>query len=47
MTTRAEFLHGIRREMAKTRGLFEASTSPRPAVPREAAEVVRRQMLER
>jgi L-lactate dehydrogenase complex protein LldG len=47
VTTRAAFLEDIRREMAKTRGLFEASTSPRPAAPEEAAEAVRRQMLER
>jgi len=47
VTTRAAFLQDIRREMAKTRGLFEATPAPRPAAPREAAEVVRRQMLER
>jgi L-lactate dehydrogenase complex protein LldG len=47
VTTRAEFLQGIRREMAKTRGLFEAASSKRPAAPLEAAETVRRQMLER
>jgi L-lactate dehydrogenase complex protein LldG len=47
MTTRAEFLGSIRQEMAKTRGLFDASPVPRPADARQAAEVVRRQMLER
>jgi L-lactate dehydrogenase complex protein LldG len=47
MTTRAEFLGGIRREMDKTRGLFEARPVPRPADAGQAAEVVRRQMLER
>mgnify|MGYP003693945199 CR=1 FL=1 len=41
MTTRAEFLAGVRGEMAKTRGLFRhASAAARPS--REAAEVVRR-----
>jgi len=47
MTTRAEFLGSIRQEMAKTRGLFEASPVPRSADAGQAAEVVRRQMLER
>jgi L-lactate dehydrogenase complex protein LldG len=47
MTTRAEFLGSIRQEMAKTRGLFEASPVPRAADAGAAAEVVRRQMLER
>jgi len=47
MTTRAEFLGDIRREMAKTRGLFETLPAPRPADAGQAAEVVRRQMLER
>ncbi len=47
MTTRADFLAAIRLEMGKTRGLFEAATSPRPAEPRGAAEAVRRQMAER
>ena len=47
MTTRAEFLGSIRQEMAKTRGLFEAAPVPRPADAGQAAEVVRRQMLER
>ena len=47
MTTRAEFLGSIRQEMAKTGGLFEARPVPRPADAGQAAEVVRRQMLER
>ena len=47
MTTRAEFLGRVRTEMAKTRGLFPATPSPRPAIPREAAETVRRQLAER
>jgi len=47
MTTRAEFLGSIRQEMARTRGLFEAPPAPRPADAPQAAEVVRRQMLER
>jgi L-lactate dehydrogenase complex protein LldG len=47
MTTRAEFLGSIRREMGKTRGLFEARPVPRPADAGQVAEVVRRQMLER
>ena len=47
MTSRAEFLGSIRREMGKTRGLFEAPPVPRPADAGQAAEVVRRQMLER
>ena len=47
MTTRAEFLSGLRREMAKTRGLFEARTaSPAPDADL-AFETVRRQMAER
>jgi L-lactate dehydrogenase complex protein LldG len=47
VTTRAEFLGSIRREMAKTRGLFEAPPVARPSDAGAAAEVVRRQMLER
>ncbi len=47
MTTRAEFLGDIRREMAKTSGLFETRPVPRHADAGQAAEVVRRQMLER
>jgi len=47
MTTRVQFLERVRREMGKTRGLFPATTAPRPARPREAAEAVRRQLAER
>jgi L-lactate dehydrogenase complex protein LldG len=47
MPTRQEFLDHVRREMAKTSGLFPASTAPRPANPVEAAEIVRRQIAER
>lgn len=47
MTARAEFLSRIRREVAKTPGLFEASTAPRPARPGAAAEAIRRELSER
>lgn len=47
MTTRVQFLERVRREMGKTRGLFPATTAPRPARPREAAEAVRHQLAER
>jgi len=47
MTTRAEFFEGIRREMAKTRGLFPAGTATRPAHPHEVVETIRREMAER
>jgi L-lactate dehydrogenase complex protein LldG len=47
MTTRAEFLDAVRREVGKGPGLFRASTAPRPAKPAEAAAVVRRQLVER
>jgi L-lactate dehydrogenase complex protein LldG len=47
MTTRADFLGGIRREMSKTRGLFEARALPRPPDPGQAFELVKRQMAER
>ena len=47
MTTRADFLGGIRREMSKTRGLFEARAVPRPPDPGQAFELVKRQMAER
>ena len=47
MATRAEFLERIRREVAKTGGLFPASTAARPSRPADAAEAVRRQMSER
>jgi L-lactate dehydrogenase complex protein LldG len=47
MVTRAEFLDRIKREVAKTSGLFPATPAPRPANPAEAAEIVRRQIAER
>lgn len=47
MTTRAQFIQQVRREMAKTRGLFPAKSADRPADPRALAEAVRRQLAER
>lgn len=47
MTARAEFLDRIRREVSKTRGLFEAAPAPRPADPAAAAEAIRRELAER
>ncbi|HET6369053.1 MAG TPA: lactate utilization protein [Pseudomonadales bacterium] len=47
MTTRADFLGRVRTEMAKTRGLFPATLAPRSGNPREAAELIRRQLAER
>ena len=47
MTTRAEFLSRVRREVAKTPGLFDASTASRPSRPDEAADAIRRQLSER
>ncbi|HKW95245.1 MAG TPA: hypothetical protein VJX92_25395, partial [Methylomirabilota bacterium] len=47
MAGRAEFLERIRREVAKTPGLFGASTTARPAQPQAAAEAIRREMAER
>jgi L-lactate dehydrogenase complex protein LldG len=47
MTTRADFLGGIRREMSKTRGLFEAHPVPRPPDAGQAFEMVKRQIAER
>jgi L-lactate dehydrogenase complex protein LldG len=44
---RAEFLDRIRREVARTSGLFPASTAARPSRPLDEAEVLRRQMSER
>jgi L-lactate dehydrogenase complex protein LldG len=44
---RAEFLERIRREVAKTPGLFGASTAARPAQPLAAAEAIRRELAER
>ncbi len=47
MAARAEFLERIRREVAKTPGLFGASPAPRPADPAAAAEAIRRELAER
>jgi hypothetical protein len=47
MTTRADCLGDIRREMSKTRGLFEARPVPRPPDAGQAFEMVKRQMAER
>ncbi len=47
MTTRAEFIGRVRREMARTRGLFPAMTAPRPADPEAVAEAIRRELAER
>lgn len=47
MSTRAEFLARIRREMAKTRGLFPARSADRPQNPVALAEAIRRQLAER
>jgi L-lactate dehydrogenase complex protein LldG len=47
MTTRAAFLDRIRDQVGRTRGLFNASTAPRPPRPVDAAEAVLRQMAER
>lgn len=47
MASRAEFLGRVRAEVARSPGLFAATTAPRPSHPREAAEAVRRQMAER
>jgi len=47
MSTRAEFLARIRREMAKTPGLFAAAPAERPADPRRRFELLRRELSER
>jgi L-lactate dehydrogenase complex protein LldG len=47
MAARAEFLERVRREVARTDGLFAASTSARPPRPLDAADAVRREMSER
>src|SRR5215470_3117266 len=44
---RTTFLERIRTEVARGRGLFAASTAPRPAHPADAAEAITRQMAER
>jgi L-lactate dehydrogenase complex protein LldG len=47
VSTRAEFLGRIRTQMGRTRGLFAAEVSTRPARPRERLEVLRRELSER
>ena len=47
MSTRAEFLEKICREVRRAPGLFSASPAARPDRPAEAATAVRRQMAER
>ncbi len=47
MTARAEFMDRIRREMARTRGLFPATVAERPADPGAAADLIRRRLAER
>ncbi|MBI4560403.1 MAG: lactate utilization protein [Candidatus Rokubacteria bacterium] len=47
MTTRGQFLAQVRREMAKTRGLFPARSAERPADPAAFAQAIRRQLAER
>lgn len=47
MTTRAQFIQRVRREMAKTRGLFRATTAERPPAPGALAQAIRRQLAER
>jgi L-lactate dehydrogenase complex protein LldG len=47
VTTRAEFLGRIRAQMVKSRGLFPAAPSLRPARPREVADTIRRELAER
>jgi L-lactate dehydrogenase complex protein LldG len=45
--TRTEFFQGIRREVRGAAALFPAAVAERPRDPREAAEIVRRQLAER
>jgi L-lactate utilization protein LutC len=47
VTTRAEFIGQVRREMARTRGLFPATTAPRPADPEAVTEAIRRELAGR
>jgi L-lactate dehydrogenase complex protein LldG len=47
VTTRADFLHRIRAQMARTPALFPATVSLRPARPREVADTIRRELAER
>ncbi len=46
-TTKADFLTRIRREMDKTRGLFPAMPSERPARPGQRLDLLRRELTER
>jgi len=47
MTTKADFLARVRREMAKTPGLFPAAPAERPVRPRERLDLLRRELSER
>jgi L-lactate dehydrogenase complex protein LldG len=47
LSARAEFLARIRREMAKTGGLFPATPAERPVRPRERLDLLRRELVER
>ena len=47
MTTRAEFMSRVRREVARAAGLFPATVSARPSDPAGAAEAVAGQLAER
>jgi L-lactate dehydrogenase complex protein LldG len=47
VSDRAAFLRRIRTEIGKTRGLFDARVSARPARPADAADTIRRELAER
>ena len=47
MTGRAAFLGRIRSEMGKVAGLAPATLAPRPSHPRELADALRRELIER
>jgi L-lactate dehydrogenase complex protein LldG len=47
VSSRADFLTRIRREMAKTRGLFPAATAERPVRPGQRLDLLRRELSER
>jgi len=47
VTTKAAFFARIREEMARTPGLFAATTAPRPPAPGRLAETIRRELSER
>jgi len=47
VSSRGEFLGRIRTEMTKTRGLFAATPSERPAQPGQRLELLRRELSER